>query len=117
MELVDLQLPKKSAKELKSDCCVSVGTQEKYPWGLQIRFEKEQVEKIPSLTLYKVGDKVIIQAEATVSEVRMNETQSNGLSHTIEMQITGIACEPAVKKPVEKMSPKEYKKARESKLV
>ena len=47
----------------------------------------------------------------------MVERQSTGgeakPQYTVELQIEQIACEPKVKKPVEKMTPKEYRSMRE----
>lgn len=115
MNLVDMKLSKKTKKEIKDMCSPCMPDQEQYPWGLQLRFENEEVKKIPSLTDFNVGDKVVISAEAVVTEVRMSERQGGDSSHTVEMQIHLIACSPVEKKPLEKMSPKEYRKARESK--
>ena len=118
MKLIDMKLPKKSKEELKNECCVSPSyQQDRWPYGLQLRFETEQVEKMPSLKDYKVGDKVIVSAEAVVTEVRMSETQSTDKDkqtrYTIELQLQQVGCEPKSKKSVKEMSPGEYRKARE----
>ena len=119
MKLVDMKLPKKTKEELKNDCCAPCASdqQDRWPYGLQLRFETEQVEKMPSLKDYKVGDKIIVSAEATVTEVRMSETQSKDKDkrtrYTVELQIQQIGCEPKSKKPVKEMSSAEYRKARE----
>ena len=113
MEMVEMKLPKKSKKELKGECCpVSPGEQDQWPYGLQIRFEKDQVDKLSSLTMYKVGDKVMIQAEACVTSIRMSEQQNKDISHSVEMQIEKISCSPKVMKKPEEMSPKEYRSMR-----
>jgi ribosomal protein L21E len=116
MELVDMKLPKKTEKELKETCCgISTENQDRWPYGLQLRFEKDQVDKLPSLKTYKVGDKVVISAEGTVTSIRTSERQNGKEDHSVEVQIEKIACEPKVKKPLSEMSPKEYRKAREEK--
>jgi ribosomal protein L21E len=116
MELVDVKLPKKSKTELKAECePISTADQDRWPWGLQLLFEKEEIAKIPSLTNYKVGDKVAIQAEASVTSIRMSERQNGKEDHTVELQIEKVSCEPVIKKSLEKMSPSEYRKAREGK--
>lgn len=117
MELIDVKLPPpKEEKENKDTCCGCPSpSQDRWPYGLQLRFETEQVEKIPSLTEYKLGDKVIVMAEARVTDIRSNERYKDGKAQTdqtVEMQIEKINCEPLVKKPMEKMTPKEYRKAR-----
>jgi len=120
MKLIDMKLPKKTKKELKGEYpSVRQENQDRWPYGLQLRFETEQVELMPSLKDYKVGDKIIVMAEASVTEVRMSETQSTDKDkktrYTVELQIEQVACEPKVKKPVEKMNPQEYRKMREAK--
>jgi len=121
MELVDMKLPKKSEKEMKAECAPVYGSdkQDRWPYGLRLRFETEQVKKLPELKNYKVGDKVEINAIASVIEVRMSETQSTDSEkearYAVELQIEQIACKPKFDKPLEKMSPKEYRRARESK--
>ena len=120
MDLIDMKLPKKTKKELKEyDQPIMAGERDRWPYGLQLRFETEQVELMPSLKDYSVGDRVVISAEAKVTEVRMVERQSTGgeakPQYTVELQIEQIACEPKVKKPVEKMNPKEYRSMREKK--
>ncbi|MFA5152217.1 MAG: capsid staple protein [Clostridia bacterium] len=116
MELVDMKLPKKTEKELKTECMpCKAGDQDRWPYGLQLRFEKEQMDKMPALKTYKVGDKVMVTAEATITGVRISERQGGKEDHSVELQIEKIACEPKVKKPLEQMNPKEYRKAREEK--
>jgi hypothetical protein len=121
MELVDMKLPKKTEKEMKEAClpCKPSGEQDRWPYGLQLRFETEQVEKMPSLKDFKVGDKVIVMGEASITEVRQSETQSTNekkrTNYTVELQIEQVSVEAKEVKPLEKMSPKEYRKARENK--
>lgn len=112
MELVDMKLKEKS----KDTSLQVVGEYKgpKYPYGLQLRFEKEEVEKIPSLTEYSVGERVLIQGEAVVTEVRMSEQQGGEKRYTVEMQIEKVSCEPVIDKPVSHMSQKEYRRMRES---
>lgn len=117
MELVNMQLPKKTKKELKETYYPSVSSQELFPYGLKLSFETEQIEKIPSLADFKIGDRVAIQAEACITSIRMSEQQDKEVSRTVEMQIEEIACEPLAKKSIKEMSPKEYRKARETKSI
>jgi ribosomal protein L21E len=115
-EMVDMKLPKQTKKEMK-DCYAPLSTgspQEMWPYGLQIRFEKDEVKKMPGLKEYKVGEKVKITAEATVTSIRVSERQGGDEQHTVEMQIEKIACDS--NKPLNKMSMKEYRTAREGKV-
>ena len=110
-----MKLPKKSKEEMKACCEPYCEDKEKYPWGLQLRFEKEQVEKLPSLKDYKVGEKVKITAEATITEISIRETIKDDENYRVELQIEKIACEPVFEKSPEEMSIKEYRKMREVK--
>lgn len=122
MEMTDMKLPRKSKEEMKKEMasCMPMCEQEqdRWPYGLQLRFEKDEIAKLPALKGYKVGDKVIISAEAKVTDTRVSERTRGGEvveDHTIEMQIEKISCEPKVKKKPEEMSMKEYKEMRMSK--
>ncbi|RPI84291.1 MAG: hypothetical protein EHM41_13785 [Chloroflexi bacterium] len=113
MDMVDMKMPVKTTEEMEKTCapCLA-GSSERWPYGLVLRFEKEQIDKLPSLTNYEVGDKVMVTAEATVTAIRISERQDGESDHSVELQIKKIACEPAMDKPMEQMSPKEYRKAR-----
>lgn len=119
--LVDMMLPKKTEKDLKAEakscCSVSCDQQDRWPYGLQLRFETDEVNKLPFLKTVKVGDKVIIIAEAVITETRQSETQSTQrdkeIRHTVEIQCQKVSVEAKVKKKPEDMSPKEYKSFRE----
>jgi len=114
MKLVSMKLPKKP-KDTATKCCEPISG-DVWPYGLQLRFEKEQVEQLPSLKDYKVGDKVIVTAEGTITSVRISESQNRNetsKSHSVEIQLESVGCEPKTKKAVKEMSPSEYRKARE----
>lgn len=97
MNLTDVKLPKKTKAELKGDCCPSTAAdQDRYPYGLQISFENEQVSKMSSLTGLQVGDKVNIEAVGTVTSIRVSERQSSGKDHRVEIQIEKIGVEADV---------------------
>ncbi len=120
VELIDIKLPKKTKEELKKEMGMDMPTvamkdQEQWPYGLKLDFEKEQVDKISSLKNLNVGDKVLIQAEASVIEVRMSERQGGEDRHNVCIQIEKVSVEPLVKKKLEELSPKEYRAIREKK--
>ncbi len=114
MDLVDMALPKRPKK--KSDEAYGFD-QPEFPYGLQLRFEREQVKVLPALKTFQVGDRVLITGEATVSMVRQQELKDKEPDYVVEMQLEKVACEPIKKKPPEQMSPKEYRLAREGKIV
>lgn len=114
MELTDLSLPKKSKQAAVQEVECDVP---EFPYGLQLRFEKEQVALMPSLKVFKVGDKVSIVAEATVSMIRQRDMQNEESEYCVEMQIEKCSASPKEVKPPEQMSPGEYRLAREGKVV
>ena len=114
MELISVMIPKKSKKDIKGEStATSMYDSPQYPYGLQLRFETEQFDKIASLDKYKVGNRVIIQAEAVVTSISMSERQSGKADRDLSMQIEKIACSMKDKKAPEKMSLKEYRAMRE----
>ncbi len=112
MKLVDMKNEKKpkDSKCSESVCCA----EDEYPYGLRLNFNSPQVKKMPSLMSFKVGDKVNVVAEATVVTMRSSTRMKGEDENSIELQVEKVGCEPAVSKPVGKMSPKEYREARES---
>lgn len=89
-KLVDMKLPPK--KFYKEDLATKPEHQrEEYPYGLQLRFEHEQIKKMPSLCNYNVGDEVTVSGKGEVIGVRMNEDQSGGERYTVEVQIKKVA--------------------------
>ncbi len=111
MELVSMEMPEKEVMDKGEETMSYETSSNPWPYGLQLRFEKEQIEVLPELEDYKVGDIIKISAEACVTSVRKVEGRKSS-EQTIEMQIEKIACEPFKKKPMEHMTPKEYKAAR-----
>lgn len=101
MEMVDLELPKKTKKELKADMMPSTMGSEgpKYPYGLQIRFEAEQIAKLPRLEKVKIGEDVTIEAKGEVTEIRMNEQKEGKKMYTVQVQLKKVGIqEPSGKK-------------------
>lgn len=84
--------PKGKEKKCGLEACVSA---EKYPWGLRINFDSENVSKISALSDVSVGDVVTIQAKAHVVETSARETTS-GPARRVELQIVEIGIEADV---------------------
>jgi hypothetical protein len=114
MDMVSMELKKKSKEELKGLAEPVASEQSKFPYGLRLRFEKEQIDKIPFLETSNVGDKVVITAEAVVETKEKNDRLDGESYISVCIQITDIAVSAKEKKPLEKMSPKEYRAARRS---
>lgn len=113
MNLVDMKLPKKSKKESLEDCVPSkYGNEDRWPYGMQIRFEKEQIAKMPDVIKLKVGDAVSLSGMGKVTSVRISEFQSGKNDHSVEVQIEKIAVFPKSHKKLKDMGMQEYIKAR-----
>lgn len=108
MELVDIKLSKKESKE--QDRITPASDGDAYSYGTRLQFENNEIEKVPSLALLKGGETVKIEAEAKVIETRIRERQDGTVERSVELQITKVGC--STKKPLESMSPKEYREAR-----
>lgn len=88
MEMVDLKLPKKTKKELKEDMGpLTIGNQEKYPYGMRLSFNTELIPKFPELEKVKVGEKVKIVGIGEVMEVRKVDRQGDKNQFSVEIQI------------------------------
>ena len=100
MQMINMKLPKKSKKEMELE-----ENQERYSYGLRLRFDNEEVDKLDMLSDLKVGDKVTIQATGSVIEYGESKTQGKEKSRSCEIQIENIGIEGG-KKP-SKMSREE----------
>lgn len=119
-ELVSMEkIPKTDRAKLNESCagCCPTYDEEKFPYGLKLRFQKDELDKLPSLKLYKIDDKIIITAEASVTEVSKRESTGGEDSYTVELQIEKISCEAVAPKSAEQLSPVEYRAAREEKRL
>lgn len=95
MELISVER-KKDPKDKKTKGGIEIGSSdEKYPWGLRIEFNSENVSKISTLSDVSVGDVVTIQAKAHVIETSARETQS-GPDRKVSLQIVSIGIEADV---------------------
>ena len=112
MKLVDMKQPKKTKKEMNDTMAMPMeyGSEDKYPYGLQIRLEKEQIDKIPGLKNMKSGDKVMLYGSGCITMNRIEEKQNGKDSHIVEIQIKKI--DVSGNKPKEKMKNSEYRDAR-----
>lgn len=62
----------------------------KYPWGLCITLNNDSLEKLGVKTLPTVGTEVTIIAKATISAGRVNATEADGTSSSMDLQITDM---------------------------
>ena len=89
--LVDMKIPKKTKAEMKKEHSIGFyGEGDRYPYGLQLRFEADQIEKIPALKTIQAGDMVNIAAMGKVTEVRVTDKDKGKNRHSVEIQIQSI---------------------------
>jgi hypothetical protein len=89
-KLVDMKLPPepKCEKIEKTEITMPSPTpRDRYPYGLRVSFERDQVDKMPKLKTFKVGDQVTLTGKGEVIELRMREEQGGEESWTVEIQI------------------------------
>lgn len=103
MKMVDLKLAKRSKKEMKGTEMPSMDEGDRYPYGMQLRFESEQVDKLPHLKKLKVGQKVMVDGMGEVSSIRMNEEKDGKQRYSIEVQLHEVGCESKGKEKSESM--------------
>lgn len=89
MKMIDMKKPKVSKEEMKKMNSPSLPyeNRDRWPWGLRLTFEEDEVEKMPGLEKLKVGEKVDIDALGEATSIRMNESKDNKKRYTIEIQI------------------------------
>ncbi|MCK4525965.1 hypothetical protein KAW18_01235 [candidate division WOR-3 bacterium] len=113
MKLIDVKLPKKTKAELKSDCQpIGYGDEDRWPYGLRISFEKEQIAKMPEVGKLKVGDRVSVSGMGKVTLVRMSERRGGEDEHNVEIQIERVAVSSSSSKKLGEMNMTEYNRAR-----
>ncbi len=86
--LTDMKISKKEMKEKSKPSMGCCGSDERYPYGLEIRLDNESMEKL-GIALPDVGKAVTITAKAMVTEASARETQGDEgkrLSCTLQIQ-------------------------------
>ena len=84
---------KKKKKEKSADTPVeaSMPSEEVYPYGLRLRLENDELEKLGLKELPEVGKVCKIEAEGIVESVSSNESKGDeGSRKCVEIQITSM---------------------------
>lgn len=92
MALVDMKRPKPKKGNMKGMAMPVMAEESYYPWGLQIRLEKEELEKLGlKASSFDVGQTVNITASAKVTSISSREAvrEKEG-SQVVELQIEKI---------------------------
>jgi hypothetical protein len=93
---VDMSRPKEDNKPMEMG---EMPEGEKYPYGLRICLNQEELDKLGIPGLPDVGEKLCIEADVTVVAIRSNETQGGGKESTVDLQITALMfCSPEEEK-------------------
>jgi hypothetical protein len=93
MELISLELPKKTKKELKTEMMPAKLGDEgpKYPYGFELRFESEQIEKFPELKDAKKGTKFIIRGIGEVTGWNKSDQKGGKERYSATLQLQKVA--------------------------
>ena len=92
MKMVDLQMSKKEAKESTGGMAARPSDSlPKYPYGTQLDFNSEILDKIPALKKMDVGEYVVVRAVAKVQTKNENNTAGEKKRFNMTLQIEQIA--------------------------
>lgn len=91
-KLVDMSYTKAELKEEKKEMSVGYdGSPNPYPWGLGIRLEKKELDKLGIKQLPEVGTEVHFMAVAKVTSVEQSAREGSDERSCIGLQITMMA--------------------------
>jgi hypothetical protein len=90
MKMVDIKLPKRDTKEMSKPIEVE---RDRWPYGMRLTFEHEQVDKLPHLEKMKVGQKVSVEGIGEVTSIRMHEEKDGKKQYSVEVQLHEVGCE------------------------
>jgi hypothetical protein len=82
-------MPKKKQGEATKTPSVNE-VQDQWPYGLQLRFESEQVDKLPQLEKMEIGERVMVNGIGEVTSIRMSEKKQGKKDWSVEIQIQKI---------------------------
>ena len=90
-QMIDMKLAKEKAKKMASCCPEPAGKGPRYPYGLELNLEKDQLKKLGISTKgRKVGEKGNIVAEYEVTRLSETQNQSGEDSQSMALQITKL---------------------------
>lgn len=95
MNMVDMKLPKEKSKDPGRGVAVPSGQLEepRYPWGLRMTLENEQLQKLPALDELTAGDEVTLCVRCRVKSVRSSEQDKGDESRSMELEVRKIGVE------------------------
>ena len=84
--MIDMARTPKELDTSEKDCCIS--DEEKYPWGLRINLDSDELEKLGITDLPKVGEDIKLEAVVRVQSVSELEEVGNDVDRSVGLQIT-----------------------------
>lgn len=88
----------KSKPEVEESPGMIEGDEPRYPYGLCLHLGKDELEKLGMTQLPDVGAKMNVMAMGYVKSTSAYETQDDGKSMSVEIQITDLELTPGEKK-------------------
>lgn len=90
--LVDLAYTKAELKEEEKEYSVGCnGQPSPYPWGLCIRLEAKELEKLGITALPQVGAEMQLTARAKVTSVSQSASEDRDEERTVALQIVAMS--------------------------
>lgn len=86
--MVDMEMSK---EEIKETLVATPSEGPRYPYGLKITLDQEQLEKLGITDLPSVGDYATISAKCEVCHVSENQYEDGQTSKSLSLQITDLA--------------------------
>ena len=88
MPMIDMARTPKELDTSEKDCCIS--DEEKYPWGLRVHLNTEELDKLGIKELPKVGEDIKLEAIVRVQSVSECEEVGNDVDRSVDLQITSM---------------------------
>ncbi|CAB4144376.1 hypothetical protein UFOVP456_37 [uncultured Caudovirales phage] len=88
----------KSKPEVEEQPGMVEADEPSYPYGLCLHLGKDELEKLGITALPDVGAKMEIMAKGYVKSTSAYETQGDGKSQSVEIQITDLEVAPGERK-------------------
>jgi hypothetical protein len=113
MKMVNMAMKPEKKGEGKSDCCCCAGPcgcegdKPRYPWGLQLRLENEQLDALGMKDMPKTGETMMISCMVKVTQCGEEEREGEEPSRNVSLQIV----EMGVEMPEMKKAPMDMNKA------
>jgi hypothetical protein len=101
MTMVSMAMEKSEGKSEGCCCCSPCSCDSdkpRYPWGLQLTLQNEQLKALGISGLPKVGDTMTLQAVVKVTSCSEEECQGEEPEMRMSLQITELGLEAAAKK-------------------